>query len=56
MSSEGESLGQTNSITAYINTEMHSPIYPWQYPISHKKMAIIDVITKDMLNEHVIRE
>ena len=36
MSSERESLGQTNLIKAYINTEKHSPIYTKQHPISHR--------------------
>ena len=56
MSSDGESLGQTNLVTAYINTEKHSPIYTRQYPIYHKEKTIVDEITKDMLNKRVIKE
>ena len=53
---ERESLGQTNLIKAYVNTETVSPIYTKQYPISHQKRSIVYEITKDMLNKHVIRE
>ena len=56
MSSEGESLGRTDLIKAYINTGQISPIYTKQYPISHKEKSIVNEITDDMLNKHVIRE
>ena len=56
ISSGGESLGQANLITAYINTEKYSPIYTRKYPILHKEKAIVDEITRDMLNKDVIRE
>ena len=56
MSSDGEILGQTNLITVYINTEKHFAIYTRQYPISNMEKAIVDEITNDLLNKHVIKE
>ena len=55
MTSDGESLSQTNLIKAYINTEQYSPIYTKQYPISHRERSIVDEITEDMFSKHVIR-
>ena len=55
MSSEGEELGRTNLIKAYINTGKNSPIYTKQYPISHKEKSIVNEVTDDMLNKQVIR-
>ena len=54
MSSDGESLGQSNLITAYINTEKLLQFI--QGSIFHKEKAIVDEITRDMLNKHVIRD
>ena len=56
MSSEGETLGRTNSIKVYINTEEASPMYTKQYPISHRERSIVNEITEDMLNKHVTRK
>ena len=56
MSSDGESLGRTNLVKAYINTGQSSPIYTRQYPISHKERTVVSEITDDMLKKQVIRE
>ena len=51
MSSDGESLGRTNLVKAYINTGNSSPIYTRQYPISHKERTVVSEITDDMLKK-----
>ena len=56
MSSDGESLGRTILVKAYINTGHSSPIYTRQYPISHKERTVVSEITDDMLKKQVIRE
>ena len=43
-------------ITAYTNTEKHFAIYTRQYPIFPEENLIVDDLTKDMMNKHVIRE